>query len=68
VEPYAPPPVEAFLRNGELRLAALIVALVIVPGAMKKVSGATGTPPASEARQGSASRVKRRHVRAPRSC
>jgi hypothetical protein len=59
---------EAFVRNGELRLAALIVALVVVPGAMEKVGRRAGTRPESEAQQGTAGRAKRRHVRAPRSC
>jgi hypothetical protein len=68
VEPYAPPPLEAFARNGELRLAALIVALVVIPGAMEKLFRPTRTRGESEARQGEAGRIKRRHVRAPRSC
>jgi len=68
VEPYSPPPLEAFVRNGELRLAALIVALVVIPGAMEKVSAPAPVRGESEARQGDAGRVKRRHVRAPRSC
>jgi hypothetical protein len=68
VQPYAPPPLEAFVRNGELRLAALIVALVVIPGAMEKVSRSAGSGAETEARQGTTGRVKRRHVRAPRSC
>lgn len=68
MQSYTPPPVEAFVHNGELRLAAFIVALVMVPGAMKKISRSAGVPPESQVPQGTAGRAKQRHVRAPRAC
>lgn len=68
MQPYTPPPAEAFVRNGELRLAAVIVALVVVPGAMKKISRSAGAPPECQTRQGIGGRAKRSHVRAPRAC
>lgn len=67
VEPYTAPPVDAFLRNAELQLAAWIVMLVVVPGAVQRVN-ASPRPPASTSPRTLVGQGKPRHVRAPRSC
>jgi hypothetical protein len=67
--PASPAPIEAFLRSAELQLAALLVALVVIPGAVNYYEDRTARPvdnsgPAPAARKG----LRGRHIRTPRSC
>jgi hypothetical protein len=71
VLPATPAPIEAFLRSAELQLAALLVALVIVPGALDHYDseGAGSVRATRDAPKSGSGKARRgRHVRPPRSC
>jgi hypothetical protein len=67
--PATPAPIEAFRRNAELRLAALLVALVVVPLALDHAGNRTAPRRRPGPSQGTVRKtVRGRHVRPPRSC
>ena len=72
--PTTPTPIDAFARRAEWEFAALVVALVLVPGlAAAMADGAETSPvrPAGAAAATSPRRAKSghgRHVRPPRAC
>jgi len=68
--PATPAPIEAFLRSAELQLAALLVALVVIPGALERLEADQEAAPkaAKVARAPARKATKARHVRPPRSC
>jgi hypothetical protein len=67
-----PVPVNPFERNADLRLAAMLVVLVVVPGALERVRAAAepAAPREAAAPRGRARTrtAKGRHIRPPRSC
>jgi len=68
--PATPAPIEAFLRSAELQLAALLVALVVIPGALERLESESGAAPkaATGTRAPARKAAKGRDVRPPRSC
>jgi hypothetical protein len=74
IDPYVATPaqIEAFQRRADLQLAALLVALVLIPGAVARFEGEHGTGAAVNRGQAPARPPRRtakgRHVRPPRSC
>jgi hypothetical protein len=74
IDPYVATPtsIEAFQRRADLQLAALLVALVLIPGAVARFQDEHGADPGVTRGQAPARPPRRtakgRHVRPPRSC
>jgi hypothetical protein len=67
--PATPAPIEALMRNAELQLAALLVALVVIPGAIDHYGDRTVRRAEGEARiPARKGGLRGGHVRPPRSC